>query len=137
MITERQCFTTVVGCITVVTVARLASGSSPHTTLMTACALAQLCAMYGLLFRSKPATRVSHISFTALLWIGSVVAHRGTLEWSMILLLAAFTLATRRVLGHCMFSAARGESGRSGDPVYDLFYVVPLVVASARRRPIS
>ena len=105
------------GCITVVTVARLASGSSPHTTLMTACALAQLCSMYGILFRSKPAMRVSHISFTALLWIGSVVAHRGTLEWSMILLLAAFTLATRRLLGH---------------PRYDLFYVVPLVVASAR-----
>jgi len=54
-------------------------------------------------------------------------------ELDLVVALSAFAVASRRLLGHCIFSHARGERDSLADAKYDLLYAVPLVVATWHR----
>ena len=123
---EAQGFAVFVGFITLVTAIRAIQ--SPQLFLIL-CLIAQGIALKGLASRDARLTRIGHISFTVAVWVGSLL-NDGFELW-LIAFLAAFTLVTRRVLGHCMFARARGSTD-TDDARYDLVYLIPLVVCIAR-----
>lgn len=116
-------FITFVGCITLLTTARLISEPS---LFLVACVTGQAIAMYGLLTNDQNAIHFSHVCFTCLLWLGALTGR--DFECFMVLFLAAFTLTTRHALGYCMFAHARGSTD-TNDVRYDILYVFPLFIA--------
>ena len=123
---EAQFFTRFVGAITLVTAARAACAPQPF---LMACLPAQAIALAGLLTHEPSCIKVAHVGFTTAVGVGALVAHG--LELYLVAFLLAFTLATRRALGHCMFAHARG-SADTNDARYDLVYLTPLAIAAWR-----
>lgn len=122
MITEKSYFLGFVACITALTTVRLVQRPSP---LLVVCLVAQLLALCGLTFDFHNLTRMGHVAFTVMLWVGSFTSR--TVESALIVFLATFTLITRHVLGHCMFAHARGSSD-TNDARYDALYVLPILI---------
>ena len=128
---EAAFFETFVWAVSALTLARLTVAREEVTrAFLGVCVLGQMSAALGLRTGDAACIRVGHVAFTGLLWTGAIVLPRG-LELMLVASLAAFTLASRRLLGHCMFSHARGSTSTNDDR-YDLLYVGPMVLALAR-----
>lgn len=119
----------VVWAMTLVTVARLYAPTTAPRCFLSVCLLGQLAALVGMALHDARLVRAAHVTFTSAMVYGSV-ATRG-FELCAVAALCAFTVASRRALGYCMFAAARG-SRATDEPAYDLLYAVPLAVALVR-----
>lgn len=127
---ESVFFETFIWSVTGVTLFRLATTMDEKTLyFLGLCVLGQMAAIAGM--RTKCALYIAsaHIVFTSSLWIGSMIT--SDLELRLIAFLCVFTLATRHLLGHCMFAKARGAT-TTNDVKYDAFYIVPLVLSLYR-----
>ena len=93
------------------------------------CLIVQVSALSGMLSGNTCLTSIGHIGFTLAMWVGSFATNE--FELRMVAFLAAFTVLTRRLLGHCMFAHARGSSSMKGFR-YDAIYLIPLLVSILR-----
>ena len=114
----------VIGFFTVLTAIRHIQSPSPFLML---CLIAQCTGLRGLFTDNKTSINISHYAFTSAVWVGAVFG----VELKMVVLASAFAVASRRLVGGCMFRIAAGKS-KGGDPLYDLLYAVPCLVALLR-----
>ena len=121
-----------VGLVTVLTLYRFAvCGSSLSMLFLGVCLLGQLCALHGMTAAKASFVFAGHVTFTLAMWVGSAILHGAEL-W-LVTALAAFTVLSRRVLGHCLFAHARG-SVDTDERIYDLVYLLPLMNGLHRLR---
>lgn len=131
---ERTFLSSLVGGVTVVTALRLLVASSHRdpsaaTPFLLVCLLGQAAAMQGLRTGDPYAVRIGHVTFTTAMAVGCVT--QTGWELGMVSVLSLFTWVSRRVLGHCMFSHARGATD-TNDARYDALYAIPFLVSAAR-----
>lgn len=132
MVDENSALIAVVATVTVATVVRCAHAvryGRPVVTFLSACVLAQMVGLYGLVCRVNPCIEISHVGFTVLIWIGAFTT-KGV-DRMLVQSLALFAWMSRRVLGHCMFARARGSTA-TDDARYDLLYAVPFFICYHR-----
>lgn len=96
---------------------------------MVACVAAQAFALVGMVISSPACIFIGHVSFSVAVWAGACVLSGFDLH--LVGALLVLTLWTRARLGYCLLAQARGSTATK-DPVYDLFYAIPLAIAMRR-----
>lgn len=94
------------------------------------CIVIQIMTLVALQVQSIPIIYFGHACFTLSMWLGSVLLCGA--DVALITLFCAFTIASRRVLGYCMFSKARDNVQSLREDRYDIIYAIPLMITLLR-----
>lgn len=127
---ETELFEAFVWCVTIATACFWWFAEEARVAVfLGVCLAAQAAALFGFRAKSPALLRAAHAVFTLSMWIGTL-STRGRLLL-MVTSLCGLSVASRRLLGHCMFDEACKQ--RMVDrPIFDLVYLFPFFLGASR-----